>query len=369
MAGHVEQFAEDIRESSMSTANLIVDHVSDEMTGSVLRNRIIGPVTDSFKKTLRTQTPQILLPHQIGHSITYNRCLIENIQKSRAEHQRKQMARKLDASLGTDQEKGKNRCEARSVDVISLLNTNTCNSIADMDRYACSEAIDCMRAYYRFSSLHPVPRTNTCARYPICIRYAPIAIPFERCLTAVQVAIKTLIDDLSVLAQERCLLQQLPDMFSPKFVVGLGDATMEKVAAETDDSKQDRLKTEEKLKVLQTGLVTIKKNAALTGHQSVFLHEVTRLSANMKEGVPTVVEEVIPDQLYETSDEEDGERDHVSARELKIESFEETIPEINLVAASSGVLRPVNGDFQFALRRNSKQVGKKKNKWHPLNGL
>ena len=90
------------------------------------------------------------------------------------------------------------------------------------------------------------------------------------------------------------------------------------------------------MKVLQTGLETIKKNAALTSHQSIFLHEVTRLSANMKEGVPTVMKEVILDQLYETLDKEDRERDHVAARELMIESFEETIPEINLVAASSG---------------------------------
>ena len=72
-------------------------------------------------------------------------------------------------------------------------------------------------------------------------------------------AIKTLIDDFSVLAQERCLMQELPKVFPPKVVVGLEDATIAEIAAETDESKQDRSNTEEKLKTLQTGLETIKK--------------------------------------------------------------------------------------------------------------
>jgi GTP-binding protein EngB required for normal cell division len=161
----VQQFAEEIWESSMSTANLILDYVSDEMTASALRNLIIGPVTDSIKEKVANTIGQIMHPHQTGHPITYNHYLTENIQKSRAEHQRKQMARKLDAFFGTDQEKGKNRCDARSIDVVNLLNTITCNSIADMDRYACSEAIDCMRAYYKVGSLHPVAKAISCARY------------------------------------------------------------------------------------------------------------------------------------------------------------------------------------------------------------
>ena len=147
----VERFAEDIWESSMMTATLILDHVADEATASALRSLIIGPVTDSIKEKVLNTIAQILLPHQTGHPITYNHYLTENIQRSRAEHQKKQMARKLDDFFGTDHEKGKIRCDARSIDVVSLLNSITCNSIADMDRYACSEAIDCMRAYYKVS--------------------------------------------------------------------------------------------------------------------------------------------------------------------------------------------------------------------------
>ena len=161
----LEQFAEDIWESSTNTANLILDHVSDETAASALRNLIIGPVTDSIKEKVTNTIAQILLPHQTGHPITYNHYLTENIQKSRAEHQRKQMARKLDNFFGTDHEKGKNRSDARSVDVVSLLNTITYTSIADMDRYACSEAIDCMRAYYRVSPWQSIARPFAYTRH------------------------------------------------------------------------------------------------------------------------------------------------------------------------------------------------------------
>ena len=54
-------------------------------------------------------------------------------------------------------------------------------------------------------------------------------------------------------------MQELPKVFPPKVVVGLEDATIAEIAAETEESQQDRLNTEEKMKVLQTGLETIKK--------------------------------------------------------------------------------------------------------------
>jgi hypothetical protein len=176
------------------------------------------------------------------------------------------------------------------------------------------------------------------------------------------VAIKTLIDDFSVLAQERCLMQELPNVFPPKVVVGLEDATIAEIAAETDESKQDRLNTEEKLKVLQTGLETIKKLQRLQAISSFFSTELARPFTNVKEGVPNMLKEVIPDQLSEISDEEDGERDQVIARELQMEDIEHTIPEIDLVAASSGLLETANGDLQFALRPKLNPVSKKKNK-------
>ena len=54
-------------------------------------------------------------------------------------------------------------------------------------------------------------------------------------------------------------MQELPTVFPPKVVVGLEDAMVAEIAAETEESQQDRLSAEEKLKILQTGLETIRK--------------------------------------------------------------------------------------------------------------
>ena len=54
-------------------------------------------------------------------------------------------------------------------------------------------------------------------------------------------------------------MQELPKVFPPKVVVRLEDATVAEIAAETEESQQDRLNAEEKLKILQTGLETIRR--------------------------------------------------------------------------------------------------------------
>jgi len=72
---------------------------------------------------------------------------------------------------------------------------------------------------------------------------------------------KTLIDDFSVLAVEKCLLQQLPELFSPKTVISLDDTLTARVAAETDESRAERSETVQKLRVLETALVVLRSLA------------------------------------------------------------------------------------------------------------
>lgn len=65
---------------------------------------------------------------------------------------------------------------------------------------------------------------------------------------------KTLIEDFSVLAVEKCLLQQLPDLFSPRALIMFEDSLTAKVAGEADESKIERTETIQKLRILQTSL-------------------------------------------------------------------------------------------------------------------
>ena len=69
---------------------------------------------------------------------------------------------------------------------------------------------------------------------------------------------KTLIDDFSVLAVEKCLLQELPGLFSPKTVISLDDTLTAKVAAETDESRAERAEKIQKLQILETALIVLR---------------------------------------------------------------------------------------------------------------
>ena len=121
---------------------------------------------------------------------------------SREDPFRKNVARKLDEFSGTDHGKGKTISQTRSVDVASLLTSITYSTNEDMHRYACSEAIDCMRAYYKIITL-------ISKRGPVVV-HSEISVNVDitrksdlnPSLVIKQVAIKTLIDKFSVLVQE-----------------------------------------------------------------------------------------------------------------------------------------------------------------------
>lgn len=76
---------------------------------------------------------------------------------------------------------------------------------------------------------------------------------------------KTLVDNFSVLSIEKCLLQQLPKMLTPEVVIGLEDAEVESIAAESEESQLERSRTTEKLKVLKS---TLKVLQSLDRHKS-----------------------------------------------------------------------------------------------------
>ncbi|CAJ2503469.1 Uu.00g108630.m01.CDS01 [Anthostomella pinea] len=91
-----------------------------------------------------------------------------------------------------------------------------------MDKFSCSMAADVMEACYK-------------------------------------VGFKKLIDDVSVLAIERCLIQKLPHLLSLEVIWDLSDAEVQCIAAESGASSTDRLHATEKLRVLPAGLAELKR--------------------------------------------------------------------------------------------------------------
>lgn len=69
-----------------------------------------------------------------------------------------------------------------------------------------------------------------------------------------KVALKQVIDDISVLAVEKRLVQRLPFLFTPKTVMNMEDDDIRRIAAESEKSASERERTVERLCVLETGL-------------------------------------------------------------------------------------------------------------------
>jgi hypothetical protein len=62
------------------------------------------------------------------------------------------------------------------------------------------------------------------------------------------------VDDFSILAVEKCLLEPLANIFSAAVVDTLPDHTVEAIAAEDEDSKVVRARLEEKRATLSSAL-------------------------------------------------------------------------------------------------------------------
>ncbi|KAJ9257405.1 hypothetical protein DTO207G8_2159 [Paecilomyces variotii] len=230
----VAKLTSSVVKSVYATINELLQHTAVEETSDGIFREIISPEMEVLKSNLQDKVNELLAPHHSSHPITYNRYLTDNVQRAQASRRREEIAKILQGFLNvTDLDNSSQQMQMGCVNPTGMLDSLVEISETDMERYASSAAIDYMEAYYK-------------------------------------VALEKFIDDISVLAVERCLIQKLPFLFSPETVSRLQNPNVGKLAGESDESSAERSRLSEKLNALEQGLRSLK---VLDKHQSKDISE------------------------------------------------------------------------------------------------
>lgn len=78
-------------------------------------------------------------------------------------------------------------------------------------------------------------------------------------LTTAKVALKKFVDDFSNLAVEKCLLEPLLGMFSPRTVDRMADDVVQDIAGEDQSTIEERNRLNNKLSVLERSLARLSR--------------------------------------------------------------------------------------------------------------
>ena len=128
--------------------SLACDEVSDATTSKSLFLNVFEPAMKSLLDLSMQKTEDLLAPHQKSHPITYNHYFTETLQKIRNKREEDELEaffrNYFDLSNFSNDTRTKTTVDIR--DLISNLKKGT---ERDVNNFACSEALDCMEAYYK----------------------------------------------------------------------------------------------------------------------------------------------------------------------------------------------------------------------------
>lgn len=139
----------DVRSATILTLREVLDeHSVEGLLKHFVNNRL-----SQLEDDVRAKTAELLKPQQAGHPITYNHQFIEIIQKARDQYLRDSVTKKLKAFFGANYPGDPYSSSKLAFCMKDLIDSMSFQTETDMERFTCSEAINCMLAYYQVSQM------------------------------------------------------------------------------------------------------------------------------------------------------------------------------------------------------------------------
>ncbi|KAL8826245.1 MAG: hypothetical protein Q9191_003922, partial [Dirinaria sp. TL-2023a] len=190
-------------------------YVADATTFKALFQKIFEPALNQLLESLSDKTTELLTPHQRSHPITYNHYFTETLQKLRNERNQNEYSKIVKQFFGVSSLETHHYCRGNH-DLYQLVTTLVQRTEPDMNRFACSEALDCMEAYYK-------------------------------------VALKRFIDDMAVEVIEAKLISPISSIFTPVAVSAMSADLVTSMADEFEENRAQREQLIKQLEVLMKG--------------------------------------------------------------------------------------------------------------------
>jgi hypothetical protein len=147
---HISQVARAVR----TFLKHLISHTADSTTCGALFQTLVEPELEKIVKDVKHKTADLLAPHQRGHPITYNHYFTETVQNVKKERSRVELTRVIQNVFGVSSlQPSESSRYVESMDLRPLLEALMAHNNPDMNQYACSEALDCMQAYYKVRQL------------------------------------------------------------------------------------------------------------------------------------------------------------------------------------------------------------------------
>lgn len=129
--------------------SLAATYIADATTSRALFQMIFEPALNQMLGILSAKTAELLKPHQKSHPITYNHYFTETLQKVRSERSKNEFSRVVKNFFGVSSLEPNFYANQHHKDLGQLVTALVQSTDPDMNRFACSEALDCMKAYYK----------------------------------------------------------------------------------------------------------------------------------------------------------------------------------------------------------------------------